>query len=83
MKRKQEEGTPKLIFVEIGPLTFHGTKAEIRRQEFRMKKDIDELVREYLRVGKRNGAVCTSLEPIRDKDGKVMIGWLSKESGLT
>lgn len=81
-KRVQETGEPKLVFVEIGPLTFHGTKAEIRRQEFRVKKDIDDLVRNYLRVGKRNEAVCTSMEPIRDKDGKVMIGWLSKESGL-
>lgn len=77
-KRKQETGEPKTIWVEIGPLTFHGTKAEIRKQEFTIKREIDELVRDYLRVGKRNEAVCTIMEPIRDKDGKVMIGVMSK-----
>lgn len=82
-KRKQETGEPMTIWIEIGPITHHGTKAEIRRSQFRLKNDLDQLVRDYLRVGKRNETVCTIMEPKRDKDGKVMIGVLSKDSGLT
>ena len=60
-KRKQEDGTPKTITIEVGPLTCHGTKSEIKRAESAMKGDLDAMVRQYLAVGKRSKVVTTTL----------------------
>lgn len=73
------DGQPKTIWVEIGPLTFHGpSKASVRMSEQRTRQEIDQLVRDYLRVGKRNAVVNTTMEADHDKNG-VMVGAISKQ----
>lgn len=76
---EQVDGEPQTIWIEIGPLTFHGpSKASVRMNQMRVKRELDQLVRDYLRVGKRNAVVSTFMEADK-KDGTVMVGAFSKQ----
>ena len=79
MKKAQRgAGEPKTIWIEVGPLTCHGSKADILSMERKIKNDLDDMVRQYLSVGKRSKVVVTHLEPER-VDGKVTIAMMSKK----
>ena len=56
-------GKPKSIVVEVGPITHYGrTDAERKQMERRTLRDIEGLVRDYVRVGPRSKVVRARIE---------------------
>lgn len=57
------DGEPKTIVIKVGPVTCHGpSKASVQRNEQRLKRDLDALVRQYMAVGLRNPVVQSIVE---------------------
>lgn len=51
-------GTPKLYTITVGPITSHGNgPQQIKNSERRIRDEMDDLIRKYWQVGKRNKAV--------------------------
>jgi hypothetical protein len=52
-------GEAQTIVISVGPITHHGTPAQVLSSKRQMKRDLDKMVRDYLKVGKRNAVVKT------------------------
>lgn len=60
---RTEDGKPRKIIVEVGPITVHGAgKRDVAKMERSMRDDLDAYARSYFKVGKRSKVVRSRLE---------------------
>ena len=61
--KRTEPGTPKLLVIEVGPITSYGFgPADVRRMEREMLFALDSRARDYMRVGPRSNVVRSRIE---------------------